>query len=241
MTTQTELDFTLATRTPGQDTGTLHRFVVLFACQRRPNNPKYAHSFATFVEAGGGAGGLGGPRADTFTISWLPGSLVIRLFRPPEPGRNLGLHQTLDWARTLGARTTAWGPFEIQEALYRKARRRYEELESGALRFAALDVLHRRAEVTNCIHALSDLGLTPGLLRTGLAYGNSASVAIARHYRPWIVRPETTHPWVGGLLGLGRHPINFREPEPAGGRGAAPDPGRWDFLGSRAGAGGRAL
>lgn len=182
-------------------------YLTVFACQRWLNLPHHAHSFAAFVEVEKDEQGRRGMET-SFVISWLPKSLEIGLFRWPEPGQILNLEQTLDWSLSLGAQATAWGPYEIKEELFRKARERYADLQTGITQFAVLDYWYRPIMATNCIHALSDLGLTKNVLATGFAYGRSASRKILRYYQPWILN-QRTHPWVGDVLNLNRYPLSF--------------------------------
>jgi hypothetical protein len=127
----------------------------------------------------------------------------------PEPGRNLNLAESIAWAVERKAATTAYGPFEIRKELYDAAQRRHLQLEGGLTGFVCIDSWFRPFVATNCIHALSDLDLSPRLLVTGLAYGNKASFRVLRHYEPWIVNPQASHPWVGDVLGLYRHRVAF--------------------------------
>jgi hypothetical protein len=187
-------------------------FLVLLATQRTFNLPQYAHSFACFVRVA--ASGQRRLEAEqTFVISWAPRTLEIVIFDNPEPGTNLGLQATLDWAASLKTRIHAMGPFHIKPELYEKARRRRDFLESGTPGFVVLDGNYRPDRATNCMHAISDLGLTPDLLDTGLSYGLGANRTIIEYFRPWIEAPEQTHPWVAELLGLQGEHIEFQPAE----------------------------
>src|SRR2546425_3712715 len=60
-------------------------YLVMFASQTVPADPRYSHSFAAFVKLTDC--GSGPPVLRSHQISWLPQSLNIRLFTLfPEPG-----------------------------------------------------------------------------------------------------------------------------------------------------------
>jgi hypothetical protein len=184
-------------------------FMILLANQRMLNLPQYAHSFACFVRA---AAGKGTPE-QAFIISWLPQTLQIALFDNPEPGVNLALPDTLAWAASIETRIHALGPFRIQPELYDKAQARRAFLESGTPGFVVMDGNYRPLKATNCMHAISDLGLTPELLDTRFSYGLSANRKIVEYFRPWIETPDQTYPWVAELLGLNQEHIEFQPAE----------------------------
>ncbi|MFO0966479.1 MAG: hypothetical protein U0793_12960 [Gemmataceae bacterium] len=185
-------------------------YLIVFACQRRLNLPNFAHTFATFahVVRDGGV-----PRLDdeqSFSISWLPRSLDISFFGAPTIGGNIGLDVTLRWVRKRGAQSSAWGPFRIKPDLHRRARERADYLAGGVPQFVVLDGRTRPDRAFNCIHALSDLGLTKELLGTGIAYGNRASRKVARYLRPWFEDDAKAHPWVWDTFWREKHPVTFR-------------------------------
>src|SRR5947209_13374239 len=71
-------------------------FVVIFGAESVPKQPRYTHSWATFVKATGCGPDLNTFRLEAFTISWMPATLDIRpLALLPEPGVNLDLHTSL--------------------------------------------------------------------------------------------------------------------------------------------------
>jgi hypothetical protein len=166
-------------------------FVTLYASQRSDRDPQRSHSFAVFVKATPDGDST---RCESFTISWMPASGVIRLLARPEPGMNFTFAESLRWAARQGLRTTAWGPFEIPKEILDRAADQKRRLESGAVLYKALDRRSRLGAI-NCIHAVSDV--IPGpLLSTGSARGETATGLIAAHYRPYVIEPERTHHWV---------------------------------------------
>ncbi len=178
-------------------------FMVIFAQDSDSHDPVLSHTFATFIKTTGN-----GPDKDKYqvekqTISWLPASLDIRLLRLfPERGTNLGLDETLRWARSRNSRISMWGPYPIQKELYQRALRQVKRLNEGAISFKALDRRFRPDVASNCFHAVSDIDSDNGLLNTGTAHGADASYMVLLHLKRWIIRPEEVHDWVGERLGL---------------------------------------
>jgi hypothetical protein len=186
-------------------------YMTVFGSQQTPNRPAHAHSFAAFVRV---ACGPEGPQCvEQFAISWLPASLDIDVWAlRPECGTNLDLHATLRWVLSDEARVSMWGPFEIKEELYERARHQANRLESGTVRYKAVDTGYPTERVTNCIHAIGDLTMREPRIRIGRPlWGESASYMLVLHLRPWIVNDQLTHPEVADCLRLGCYPIIHRE------------------------------
>lgn len=180
-------------------------FMIVFAAQPPSNRPRHAHSFATFVAASEGR-----VSAQT-SISWLPKTMVIRLFARPQPGTNFDIRTTIDWVlKTKDSRVSAWGAVRIHEELYDSALRRAADLSEN-YSYQAVDFDFGLANVTNCIHALSDLDLFPSPLSTNLARGERASRMIVNRFKPWILEPTKTYPWVIEALELSNYSIRFLE------------------------------
>jgi hypothetical protein len=186
-----------------------HYYVIIFAAQADPPLPRYAHTFATFVRAAGSSPAC--CAVEAHTISWLPASGEIRTFRFfPERGANLDLAGSLRFARSLGARVSRWGPFEVRPELYARAQAEIALLSTGVVEYKVLDRGLRPRVATNCIHAASDIDVDDGLLETGVAYGEEASYLVAWHYRRWMIEPERVHEWVLERVGLCGAPIEPR-------------------------------
>jgi hypothetical protein len=174
-------------------------YVLVFAAQAEPNYPRGAHTVATFVKATGEGNDPALWQIETRTISWLPASMAIVPRLMPERGRNFDLPTTLNWSRRQGARITVWGPYEIDRRMYEFAQRQITRLEGNAVAYRMVN--SGLAGVSNCILAVGDV--VPGdTLLTGTAYGEAASVLVARHYRRWMRNPEQRHEWVYERLGL---------------------------------------
>ena len=75
-------------------------YVIVWGAQRPIiNQPNHTHSWATFVRVAGDPAAPGSCRIDSFTVSWLPATLIVRPLKlHPEPGVNLELHRTFAWA-----------------------------------------------------------------------------------------------------------------------------------------------
>ncbi len=185
-------------------------FLAVFGSQRPEiNRPKYTHSFATFVRVTGEPC-AGTPHCtDAFTISWLPEDGDVKMRRLlPERGKNFDLHTTLRLMSEEGQRVSMWGPYQIQKDLYDRAFAQLRHLESGEVKYKAVDTAYPTARVSNCIHAVSDVVTPAPRLRVfSPGWGEPASYLITREMLPWIVNPCQTYPWVADELGLGAYPI----------------------------------
>jgi len=188
-------------------------YILVLAAQGDPPTAQLSHTFACFVKAGDGLDAH--KIREIITISWLPKSLNVVVGRLlAEEGSNLELLPTLKWARGLDIHVSAWSPYGIKKDLYDRAVKQKARLESGTVRYKAIDLkaLLNRAENSNCIHAVSDIAGAE-ILATGTAYGEAASAMVLRHLQPWVINPEKTHPWVSDGLGLKKQPIRFQNGE----------------------------
>src|SRR5205085_1861739 len=131
-------------------------FLLMFGSQRIPNNPDHSHSFATFVKVSWPGDGPCGPDAhaalEADTISWLPESLTIRLARlRAECGHNFELHESIRYLLDDDQRLSLWGPYRIDPELYQRGVNQISLLNSGEVRYKALDTGHHPDHVSNCI------------------------------------------------------------------------------------------
>jgi hypothetical protein len=190
-------------------------YLLVFAAQRVPNAPHASHTFATFVRARWPDDGSRPPTLEACTISWLPATLDVRtLALCPEPGRNLGLHETLRLALGRGARVSLWGPYRIDADLYGRALRQAALLGSGRLLYKANDLGYCSDEVSNCVRAVSSLADGYRLRVAVPGWGEAASYRALCKLSPWVLDGGRAHPWVGAALGLDRYPIIARGWEP---------------------------
>jgi hypothetical protein len=187
-------------------------FLIVFGSQRKPFHLNCTHSSAAFIKATGQGPDLGRYHLDVRMISWLPASLEVHcLHLRPEPGVNLDLHGTLCLAQAHGETVTGWGPFRIQEELYDRAVRQIAHLESGAVRYKAIDTGFPTEQTSNCIHALSDLNGHGRLRLASPAWGHFASSVIAQRFRPYIVDDGMIYPEVAATLGLDAYGVECRD------------------------------
>jgi hypothetical protein len=182
-------------------------YVVFFAAQTPDNQAKFAHTFAAFVRVDDIR--AKSPAIQAAVISWLPANGNVRVVKlRPEPGKNFGLKETLNWAAELRLNVSAFGPYPIRKELYDSAVRQVKMLESGVVAYKAVDVA-RGNPVSNCIHALSDLDIVKEPLMTGAAHGEEATALVVRFFRPWMVQGPPA-PWLLDRLGLRNFKIAMR-------------------------------
>lgn len=186
-------------------------YLLMFGSQLDEPEPEYSHSWGTFVKVTWPDPHQPVPRMETITISWLPRSLVIRLWTlHPEPGANFDLHSTLRYVLDNKERVSMWGPYEVDEELFRKAADQLALLNSGQVRYKAVDIGRLSNRVSNCIHALTSAvrGVQPHVFIP--AWGETASFVVLQHYRRWIV-DHHEHYWISSALGMDAYPIIYRE------------------------------
>ncbi|HMC66329.1 MAG TPA: hypothetical protein VKI65_15435 [Gemmataceae bacterium] len=190
-------------------------YLMVFASQAG-NEARSSHTFATFVKATREGSSEDDGKLEEHTISWLPRSLDIVIVRRwAEPGVNVDLQATRQWAESMGARVTMWGPFEIEKELYDRGLAQIARLQSGAVRYKAIDEKFR-PDASNCIHAVSDVDTGNGFLHVGKVWGEPASAQVVDHLRRWMIEPEKTHPWLAKKLGL----EDYLRSQPTAGPGA---------------------
>ncbi len=188
-------------------------YVLGFGQQRIPNDPNKCHTFATFVQARWPGDGPCPSNAivEEHTISWLAANGNCRIQALlPECGRNFGMHETMEWAQQNEMRTSMWGPYRCCPDLYCRALKHLRMLESGSVRYKALDSGRDSDNVSNCIHAASSVADGMRLRIASPGWGEMASYAVLKKYRPWILDREPT-PWVATALNLDQYPIIHRD------------------------------
>jgi hypothetical protein len=186
----------------------------MFGQQQIPNNPSYSHTFAMFVRASwpGSNPCRTAPCLEVCTISWLPCNMRLRaLALRPEGGRRFDLYTTLHWALANDMRTSLWGPYQIHPELYQRALRQAALLESGQVLFKVNDLGHRGDQVSNCIHAVSNIVDGNPVHVAVPGWGETASYRVLCRMEPWIIQGHVVHTWVASALGLDRYPIIYRD------------------------------
>jgi hypothetical protein len=186
-------------------------YLLMFGSQQTPPDPDHAHSFATFVRVRHDGPEPGVPVIEAHTVSWLARDLEPRTFELlPEPGHNFDLHTTIKFVLGDCQRLSLWGPYQIDPELYFRALNQINLLQSGQVRWKAIDSGFPTNRVSNCIHAIGSIARGHRVRVLSPGWGETASFELLREFRPWIVDPCKTHPWVGTALGLDCYPIIYR-------------------------------
>lgn len=183
-------------------------YAVIFGSQSTPKIPRFTHTWATVVKATS-TEGQAAPTLELDTISWMPATLKIRPFdRHPEPGVNLGLHETIAAMKDAGERISMWGPYEVRTAGYRRFIIQKNFLESHAIGYQCVDSRGEAAKCGNgcdCIHAITDMDPEFDRTRYPLRwYGEAGS----RHVLEEMARRNVflncmqTEDWLIPALGL---------------------------------------
>jgi len=202
---------------PGQAFAQERYFVIVFGSQSTPKLPNYTHTWATVVKVTCADTPGGQPTAEVNTVSWLPATLKVHTFAPcPEPGTNLDLVTTIRWANCGGQRVSYWGPFEIEPEFYQRFLVQKARLESGVVRYQAIDSFYgpENRTVSDCIHAVSDTDYRHSRLYylEFRRFGESASEFIVFSMgNRGRINPCVTHDWVAHLIGLPCQPVIKRE------------------------------
>ncbi len=104
------------------------------------------------------------------------------------------LEETFNDARELKARVTCWGPYEIDPSRWSRVQSQLAVLNSGHLRWQALDLCGRQQGTSiNCIHAVADLEYSKGQLKTKRTFGTGASRLVTAHLRSWVISHGPQH------------------------------------------------
>ena len=117
-----------------------HYYVIIFGSQSTPKLPRYTHTWATFIRACDDDGDVRQSPLQVDTISWLAADMEVRALRlRAEPGRNFDLETTLHFTFATRQRVSEWGPYEISPEFYEQAMRQKARLESGEVKYKAID------------------------------------------------------------------------------------------------------
>jgi hypothetical protein len=188
-------------------------YVLLFGSQSTPKVARYTHSWATVVKATC-VPGQDQPALEAHTISWMPCTLEIHPWRfQVEPGVNLTLAHTLEYALGSNERVSMWGPYEIWQGTYQRFVTQESFLNAGQIGYQCTDSVGeaaRRGNGSDCIHAMTDMDPFFGRREYPLVrFGESGTRNIVRQImtRPIVINPPCTHDWLIGCLGLDHYPI----------------------------------
>jgi hypothetical protein len=197
--------------------GSERYFILVFASQPPSRLPRYSHTWATVVRAEGAGDDVRGFAIEPATISWVPADLVVRSYRVfAQKGVNLDLQESMREFYRPGIHVSLYGPYEIDPNYYAAFLQQKARLESGAVKYRSIDSdLEIRKDVSNCIHAITDLDNLHGRLAYSefRRIGEPASRAIVKHLiDQGIIR--NTHEdlsWITERLGLNHYPIERKE------------------------------
>ena len=156
-------------------------YFILFAGTGEVLRPATAHVWATWV------------RATTLpdntiqihetTISFLPKTLRVRWWAVrPEPGFNLGLHETFQFMtpnHALRTRISMWGPFEITAPRYDQGIRQKQHLDTGTVLFRSIDYFDQARIISNTVCTRSRPRI-PNLIVEHNVYVGTATLAPPR-------------------------------------------------------------
>lgn len=177
--------------------------------------PKTAHTWATFVKACHSSDTL---VLETFTISWLPVDMPVKPLRlRPVHGRNYSLEETMRLYTTGKHEIGLWGPYEIREYWYQEAALRKANLDSGCVKYRALEREGRRTngsdqkhEIAHCVHAISRTNEElRAASRPVFAYGELITSRLAEkiHETGLLVNPDVRHDWLLPALNIETHSL----------------------------------
>lgn len=194
-------------------------YVMIFGSQSSPKLLRYTHTWATFVRAVGEGPDPRDYAIRAHTISWLPRSLEVRVWRPwPEPGVNLDLDRTLRFVASKREHVTMWGPFVIDREIYDRSLGVLRIIASGAPQYRAIST-QRDLLISDCIHAVAAVDPVFGrghypLIRVG----EPASRYIARQIMTrgparGIEQERYDNSWLIPRLGLDRYPMTIVPPQ----------------------------
>ena len=135
---------------PGFGRAGERHYIIVFGAQSHPKLPRFTHTFATIIKVSDCPPGCTIPPIEAQTISWLPQTLVVHSFRcQDEPGVNLDLPATLNWAADNRMRVSQWGPYALEGEFYYRLEDQFRRISSGAYRYKAVDVLYRGTLTTD--------------------------------------------------------------------------------------------
>ncbi len=191
-------------------------FGLIFGSQSSPKRLRDTHTWLTVVKAVGEGPDLNTYALEAHTISWLPRTLKVKVFRPwAEPGVNLDLDQTLAFVYQNGENVRLWGPFVVTKEIYDRALQVERILHSGAARYRAISTQYNLL-VGDCIHAVAAIDPEFGRGHYPLVrVGHPASRYMAHEMMMRSPFDQTLYEnsWLIGRLGLDRYPIIVVPPQ----------------------------
>jgi hypothetical protein len=191
-------------------------YAMVFGSQSSPKILRYTHTWATFVRAVGEGPDPKNYEIYAHTISWLPETLDLHVWRPwPEPGVNLDLYQSLDVVYSNRERVTMWGPLLIEKKIYDQSLSILQFFASGAPQYRAIS-FPGNLLISDCIHAVA--AVDPDFGREFyplIRIGKPASRFMARQLvmRGPFDQAVYDNSWLIPRLGLDRYPIEVVPPQ----------------------------
>jgi hypothetical protein len=191
-------------------------FALVFGSQSHPKQLRYTHTWATFVKATGEGPDVNRYSLEVHTISWLPETLDVKVWRlQPERGVNLDLYQTLRAVYARNESVTMWGPFQVHKEIYNRSLGVLRIIASGAPEYRAISN-QRDLLVSDCIHAVAAVDPMFGRGHYPLIrIGKPASRYIARQImtRSPLDQAQLDFSWLIPRLGLHCYPITVIPPQ----------------------------
>jgi hypothetical protein len=189
-------------------------YVLFFGSQSEPYRPKYTHTWLALVKATGEGNDNSKYQLELSGISWMPATSNVRVWNLlPERGANFDLYTTIDVVLRHNEEILQWGPYEISQESYGRVTEKIAILESGAIRYRAIDGFRRGSSISNCFHAISDLDRIQGRRHYPLTQaGEDITYDIVKtlEERDRIIGRGTDHSWIFRRLGLDQYPITHR-------------------------------
>jgi hypothetical protein len=186
-------------------------FAIFFGAESKPYRPKYTHTWACVVKLTGEGEDLDRYQCQVDTCSWLPATLDVKVWKLwPERGVNLDLHSTIRMVLKNHEEISQWGPYELRKESYEKGMALIRRLNSGAVRYRAIDGVSRSRNISNCFHAISDLDPEYGRRRFSLLLaGERVTEEIIErvHERGVVISRSPLGDWLDHRLGLDAYPI----------------------------------
>lgn len=190
-------------------------YIILFGSERetRPKPLQYTHTWATFVKTVGEGPVLSQYTvAESFTISWLPATLKVRVHAlHGEPGVNLDMVSTINYVTANQETIDVWGPYMVLPMVYTRAIEQYNSLLRGNVLYRAIDTAFD-PRVSDCIHAVSAVDPEFGRSHYPLIrVGKPATRYLAHNLYSRSIYDQRLYDnrWLLSRLGLTAYPILF--------------------------------
>ena len=108
-----------------------------------------------------------------------------------------------------------WGPYEIDATRYELAVIQRQFLESGAVRYRAIDSFTRNIWIEHCVHAVTYADpILKQIVQPVIQVGEPGTSRLAARYlrSGAFIGGAVTHDWVLPAIGADRYPVIRRYP-----------------------------